>query len=113
MKKLESEEPDFKSLYLDIYHPNPNINQKASQKLAFCWPDESIPLLLANLQSNDINVRRKSVKALGFFGKRVFAPLIEIFMINENTVIRTSCLKVFVQLAVNIGEEFPEEAMEV
>ena len=113
MSKVESEQANFKSLFDDIYHPNPNINLKASKKIALIWPEEAMLKLLENLQSNDIDTRRKSIKALGLFGKRVFAPVGNIFKSSNDSIICTSCLKVFVQLAVSMEDKFPPEAMEV
>ena len=60
--------PDFNELLDDFYHPNPNIHQDSSLKMADYWPAESMKILISNLDHVDIEIRRRSVKALGHFG---------------------------------------------
>ncbi|KZR80647.1 putative phycocyanin operon protein Z [Prochlorococcus marinus str. MIT 1342] len=114
MSKDENCKPDLEDLFDDFAHPNPQIKEEAYLKMSRHWPEESMPRLLANLDQTDIELRRASVKALGVFGGRSLLPLAQIFHANETRIVRTSCLKAFVQVAAKFpGEAFPKEAMEV
>ncbi len=114
MSKSENCKPDLEDLFDDFAHPNPQIKEEAYLKMYRYWPEESMPRLLANLDQSDIGIRRASVKALGVFGSRSLLPLSQIFHASEDRIVRTSCLKAFVQVAVKFpGEAFPKEAMEV
>ena len=114
MSKDEGVKPDLEELFDDLAHPNPQIREEASLKMASHWPEQSMPRLLANLDQSDMLIRRASVKALGVFGMAPLRPLAKIFHASENRIVRTSCLKAFVQVAVrSTGEPFPKEAIEV
>ncbi len=110
MNEFQGEIPTLDQLFGDLSHPNPNINKKAYLNLVKYWPDQSLPRLLANLNSNDIHLRRISVKALGAFGHKILNPLAEIFNSSDNRMLRVSCLKVFVQVSANYpSKDFPVE----
>ncbi len=111
MTKDDDSLPPLNNLFEDLMHPNPHINREAYLKMAFYWPKESLPLLLANLDHENIALRRISVKALGAFGRDALLPLAELFSTSNSNIVRTSCLKGFVQVAINIQEEFPPYAM--
>ena len=100
MSRDESFKPDLEDLFDDFAHPNPQIKEEAYLKMSRHWPEESMPRLLANLDQTDIELRRASVKALGVFGGRSLLPLAQIFHASENRIVRTSCLKAFVQLSL-------------
>jgi len=95
----EESKPSLENLFLDFEHPNPNINHKACVDMALYWPDASIERLIVKLDTKNIEMRRKSVKALGFFGDAALLPLVKIFLTSKDLSVRISCLKVFVKIA--------------
>ena len=113
MEQKECEKPSLGSLFQDLNHPNPNINKKAYLKMIQYWPKEAMPRLLENLEHSDIRLRRISVKALGAFGATILRPVSKAFHSSSSKILRTSCLKVFVQVASDEnGSQFPDEAMQ-
>ena len=101
-------------LFKDLSHPNPNINQKACFQLISLWPEASIERLIGNLSHKNIVLRRKSVKALGFFGDRALTSTVRKFLTNDDLVIRTSCLKVLVKIvSIEQYQSFPNCLKEV
>ncbi len=114
MNKEESDIPSLESILIDFDHPNPNINQQAFELMLHYWPEKSLAMLLANLDHEDLRKRRKMIKALGFYGGNILDPISEIFLERKNKVSMISCIKVFVQIAVNNRSLlFPEKAMRV
>ena len=91
------------SILEDFYHPNPNINDLAVVEMIRCWPDKSIEILITHLDSKNLHLRRKSIKALAEFGDLIIDTLVKIFLCNEKIIIRVSCLKVFVKIAAKGG----------
>ena len=91
--------PSFEGLLKDFYHPNPNINNQASISMSKYWPEKSMDILIKNLQIKDIELRRKSVLALGNFGMEVLLPISRIFNSTDNEITKTSCLKILVKIA--------------
>ena len=75
MDKGESIKSDLNSLLKDFHHPNPKINYQAYLNMVKYWPEESMLILLANLDDKDLAIRRKSVKAIGCFGKKALPPI--------------------------------------
>ncbi len=65
---VEQEKPSLENLFKDLDHPNPNINYQAYLDMYRFWPNESKVRLIDNLESNNVQIRRKSVKALSCFG---------------------------------------------
>ena len=86
-------------LFDDLFHPNPNINRQACMEMILYWPKESIPRLILNLKEKDIAIRRKSIKALSFFGNAALNPVIENFFATNDLTIQISCLKTLVKIA--------------
>ncbi len=93
--------PSLESLFNDLDHPNPNINKQAAIQMYRYWPKESKARLIQNLNSTNVDLRRKSVKALSLFGKDITTELINIYFSNTNYIIRVSCLKILVIVASN------------
>ena len=58
-----------------------------------------IDKLIPNLSHKNIELRRKSVKALGWFGDKSLLPVYKVFLTSNNSIIRISCLKIFVKIA--------------
>ncbi len=114
LSKSKNNRKSLNEVFEDFTHPNPNINEEAYLSMARDWPEESRPKLIKNLNDKDLVVRRKSVKALGYFGHAILLPLASLFIETKDRVLRTSCLKVFVKIAANNSEQpFPEEVMRV
>ena len=93
--------PSLNNLFDDLYHPNPNINRKACFDMARYWPEASIERLIIGLSEEDITLRRKSIKALGYFGGEAVGKVVKIFMTNQSLTSRISCLKVLVKIAAS------------
>ncbi len=111
---LEEDKPSLESLLDDFSHPNPNIYKKAYIDLIEYWPVVAMQKLLMNLSVKEMEVRRRSVQALGYFGNDAIFPVAKLFLSSENIVLRTSCLKVLVQI---VSKErysiLPNELIEV
>ena len=106
--------PSLESLFEDFHHPNPYINRQASLDMAVYWPDESIQRLIQNLDANNVDLRRKSVKALGLFGEKALLPISKTFLSTEDQTIRISSLKVLIRIFANSRfETLPDEIYEV
>jgi len=88
--------PTIEDIFSDFDHPNPHINRIAALNMKEYWSEESIEILTRNLDSNNIKLRRKSVKALGSFGKSIVKDIIEMYISSEEKTLKVSCLKVLV-----------------
>ena len=53
MNESEELKPDLDTLFEDLDHPNPHINEKASLKMAYYWPEESMKRLALDLDNSD------------------------------------------------------------
>ncbi len=93
--------PNLDDLFEDLNHPNPNINCNAFKAMHAFWPNESKHRLIGNLNSQNIELRRKSVKALASFGKDIVKPVLEVYLSTKDRVLHISCLKVLVQIAAH------------
>ncbi len=93
--------PKLETLLSDFLHPNPNINKDAYIDMQEYWPEESIQYLKSNLDSDDVELRRKSVKALSYFGTPIIPTILELYISNSSLRFRVGCLKVLVILAAN------------
>ena len=91
--------PSVDQLFKDFEHPNPNINRSACICMKELYPQESISKLIRNLDTKDVDLRRKSVICLSYFGEEVFLPISNLFYSTNNNITRVSCLKVFIKLA--------------
>ncbi len=106
--------PSLENLFKDLEHPNPNINRKACLKMACYWPEDSIAKLICGLNQKDVELRRKTVKALGYFGDCAISSVARLFLDNEDLIIRASCLKVFIKIVtIEHYESFPKDLIEV
>ena len=88
--------PTIEDIFSDFDHPNPHINRLAALNMREYCSEESIEILTRNLDSNNIQLRRKSVKALGSFGKSIVKGIIEMYISSEEKTLKVSCLKVLV-----------------
>ncbi len=104
----------FDKIFMDLFHPNPHINKQACLTMIKNWPNQTLKRLLSYLDHPELQIRRKAVKALGQLGNEVFQPLVEVYHLTDNQVVKLSCLKVFVQASVMANSKpFPKEALEV
>ena len=87
------------NLFNDLNHPNPNINIKAYEKMRRLWPEESIQRLIQNLDSKNIDIRRKSVKGIAYFGIETVDKIIRLYFSSNNETIMISCLKILTIIA--------------
>ena len=101
MKINSDDKASFNDILDDFNHPNPNINKRAYEDMINYFPNQSMDFLLSNLGKVDINQRRKSIHALGAYGSRSLAPVIKVFLSNDDENIRLSCLKVLIKLAAS------------
>ncbi len=101
LKKLIKNEDDaiqLDTLFEELEHPNPNINKKACLAMARLWPEEAMERLMVNLESKNIETRRKSVKALGEFGENALIALGIKFIHSDDKITKVSCLKALVKI---------------
>ena len=99
-------------LYKDFLHPNPNINSKAVLILRKEFEVKFMDNLLANLKEEDLFIRRKSILALGLFGEKTLKSIVPLYMDNNNTTVKVSCLKTIIKVVVNFNlEELTQEEM--
>ncbi len=101
MKEQLNNKPSIEKLFKDLEHPNPNINKQAIQEMVHYWPEPSIERLIRNLQkeSLEVDLRRKSIKALAAFDDCALDAVFKTFFTFETRTVRTSCLKVLVRMA--------------
>ncbi|WP_413677303.1 glycosyltransferase [Prochlorococcus sp. MIT 0916] len=99
-------------LYKDFLHPNPNINSQAFLILRKEFEVKFMDNLLANLQEEDLFIRRKSILALGMFGEKILKSIVQLYMDTKNTNVKLSCLKTMIKVVVNFNlEELNQEQM--
>ncbi len=114
MDLMNRSESAFENLLEDFQHPNPNINEKAALLLVDRWQEEFLPILISNLDSPDILIRRRAIRSLGLFGAKILPTIVEIFDSSKSQIIKVSCLKVFVKLILSWDKTpFPAEGMRV
>ena len=92
-------------LYQDFLHPNPNINSQAFLILRKEFEVKFMNNLLANLKEEDLFLRRKSILALGRFGKKTLKSIVPLYMDTNNTTVKVSCLKTMIKVVVNFNLE--------
>ena len=92
-------------LYRDFLHPNPNINSQAFLILRKKFEIKFMNNLLANLKEEDLFLRRKSILALGRFGKKTLKSIVPLYMDTNNTTVKVSCLKTMIKIVVNFNLE--------
>ena len=79
-------------LYQDFLHPNPNINSQAFLILRKEFEVKFLNKLIANLKEEDLVIRRKSILALGQFGKKTLKSIVSLYMDTNNKTVKVSCL---------------------
>ena len=92
-------------VYQDFLHPNPNINSQAFLILRKEFEVKFMNNLLANLKEEDLFLRRKSILALGRFGKKTLKSIVPLYMDTNNTTVKVSCLKTMIKIVVNFNLE--------
>ena len=103
---------NYTELYQDFLHPNPNINSQAFLILRKEFEVEFMNNLLANLEEEDLFIRRKSILALGRFGGQALKSIVQLYMNTNNTTVKVSCLKTMIKVVVNFNlEELKQEEM--
>ena len=95
----------YTELYQDFLHPNPNINSQAFLILRKEFEVKFMNNLLANLKEEDLFLRRKSILALGRFGKKTLKSIVPLYMDTNNTTVKVSCLKTMIKVVVNCNLE--------
>ena len=106
--------PAIDTLFEDLMHPNPRIQEEACLQMAENYASEALPRLLELFEHEDPKVYRGAVKGVGFFGYEAFLPIIELYGRTKNQTARRCCPKAFVQLFKNFPDQpFPDEVMEL
>ena len=102
----------YTELYQDFLHPNPNINYQAFLILRKEFEVTFINNLLANLNVEDIYIRRKSILALGRFGEKILKLIVPLYIDTNSTTVKVSCLKTILKVVVNFKlEELTKDEM--
>ena len=102
------------SLFEDLMHPNPRIQEDACREMAEKYASEALPRLLDLCEHEDPKVYRGAVKGVGFFGYEAFLPVIELYGRTKNQTAKRCCPKAFVQLFKNFpNQPFPDEVMDL
>ena len=106
---------NYIQLYQDFLHPNPNINANAIFVLRRDFRVEFMNELLINLQEEDITIRRKSILALGEYGKEILNSIVPLYLNSQrNIIVKVSCIKVIIKVIVNFNlRKLNKEAMQV
>ena len=104
----------YVELYRDFLHPNPIINSQATLTLRKEFEVKFMANLIANLEEEDLFIRRKSILALGLFGKKSLNSIVRLYMETNSKNVKVSCLKTFVKVVVNCNlEQLTDEEMSV
>ena len=102
------------SLFEDLMHPNPRIQEDACREMAEKYASNALPRLLDLFEHEDPKVYRGAVKGVGFFGYEAFLPVIELYGKTKNQTAKRCCPKAFVQLFKNFpNQPFPDEVMDL
>jgi len=100
------------SLFEQLKHPNPNLQQRAMLELSEIKDESIIPRLMSIVGEEDVAYRRTAVKALGYIGVDAVPTLVDSLLNSDNPIIRASCAKALAQVSFNHSEvEFPEEGL--
>lgn len=100
------------SLFEQLKHPNPNLQQRAMVELSEIKDESIIPRLMTIVGDEDIAYRRTAVKALGYIGVEAVPTLVDSLINSDSPVVRASCAKALAQVSYNHPDEhFPEEGL--
>ena len=114
MEAASNSNTSLDSLFDDLMHPNPRIQEDACREMAETYPSEALPRLLDLFEHEDPKVYRGAVKGVGFFGYDAFLPVIELYGRTKNQTAKRCCPKAFVQLFKNFpNQPYPDEVMEL
>ena len=78
------------SLFEDLMHPNPRIQEDACREMAEKYASEALPRLLDLFEHEDPKVYRGAVKGVGFFGYEAFSQSL-IFMVKPKSNRKRCC----------------------
>ena len=112
---IESKDSNkYIQLYKDFLHPNPNINSKAISLLRREFRVKFMNSLLTNLKEEDLEIRRKSILALGEYGEEILKSIVPIYFNSQNRIVQVSCLKIIIKVIVNFDlKQLNQEVMKV
>ncbi len=96
---------NYVEIYQDFLHPNPKINSQAFCILREEFEGKFMNNLLANLKEEDTFIRRRSILAMGRFGKETLKSIVPLYMDTNNTTVKVSCLKTMIKVVVNFHLE--------
>ena len=114
MEAAEDCNTNLDSLFEDLMHPNPRIQEDACREMAEKYASEALPRLLDLFEHEDPKVYRGAVKGVGFFGYEAFLPVIELYGKTKNQTAKRCSPKAFVQLFKNFpNQPFPDEVMDL
>ena len=114
MEAASNSNTSLDSLFDDLMHPNPRIQEDACREMAEKYASEALPRLLDLFEHEDPKVYRGAVKGVGFFGYDAFLPVIELYGRTKNQTAKRCCPKAFVQLFKNFpNQPFPDEVMDL
>ena len=94
---------NYIKLYKDFLHPNPNINFQAFLILKKEYEGKFFDNLIANLQEEDLLIRRKSILALGEYGEEILNSIVPLYLNSKNKIVQVSCLKTILKVVVNLN----------
>ncbi|MBC6419870.1 MAG: HEAT repeat domain-containing protein [Prochloron sp. SP5CPC1] len=99
-------------LYSQLKNKNPRLRERAMGQIADERTEETIPQLMAILDSEDVVYRRAAVQTLGWIGLDSVPSLVEQLINSENETVRASCAKALAAIALNFPEDsFPPSAL--
>lgn len=101
------------SLFEQLKHPNPHLQQRAMYEIAETRDETTIPRLMSILGEEDVAYRRVAVKALGAIGADAVPSIVGSLLNSDDATVRSSCAKALAQVAVNHPEvPFPVEGLQ-
>lgn len=101
------------SLFEQLKHPNPHLQERAMREIAETRDETTIPRLMGILGEEDVAYRRVAVKALGAIGADAVPSIVGSLLNSEDAIVRSSCAKALAQVAVNHPDVlFPIEGLQ-
>ncbi len=99
--------------YPDLQHPDPSVRQRIMQQIAEEKDEDTIPQLIAVLNSSDAAYRRSAIQTLGVIGDDAIPALLERLANDSNDTVRASCSQALVSIAHNSPEDnLPTQLLE-